>query len=173
MKPDETEESPRIPRYLPGEPFPRYAYVPGRFPHPTRDPAGHTFGEEAEPSQVLEPERWDRSRPYLRGIDLFNHGYYWEAHEAWESLWQGCGRTGETADFLKALIALAAAGVKIREGQPRGTRRHAARAKKYFERIRAERDAAHDRFMGLSLAELIRFAAGLVEEATLPLLKPR
>ncbi|MER9007639.1 DUF309 domain-containing protein [Mesorhizobium sp. M0862] len=22
------------------------------------------------------------------GIDLFNHGYYWEAHEAWEPLWQ-------------------------------------------------------------------------------------
>ncbi|TGQ49534.1 DUF309 domain-containing protein, partial [Mesorhizobium sp. M1C.F.Ca.ET.210.01.1.1] len=21
------------------------------------------------------------------GIDLFNHGYYWEAHEAWEPLW--------------------------------------------------------------------------------------
>ena len=46
---------------------------------------------------------------------------YWEAHEAWEELWHACGRMGPTADFLRGLIKLAAAGVKVREGRPRGS----------------------------------------------------
>src|SRR4051794_23916492 len=35
--------SPRV-RLLPDEPLPPYSFVPGRFPHPVRDPAGHSFG---------------------------------------------------------------------------------------------------------------------------------
>ena len=50
--------------------------------------------------------------------DLLNHGFYWEAHEAWETLWHAAGRKGEIADFLKGLIKLAAAAVKAREGNP-------------------------------------------------------
>lgn len=46
---------------------------------------------------------------YLRGIDLFNHGFYWESHEAWEAVWISAGRRGSVADFLKALIKVAAA----------------------------------------------------------------
>lgn len=76
----------------------------------------------------LSPEDWRRSEPYLYGIDLFNHGYYWEAHESWESLWHAAGRRGEMADYLKGLIKLAAAAVKAREGNPSGVERHAARA---------------------------------------------
>jgi hypothetical protein len=57
---------------------------------------------------------------YLRGIDLFNHGFYWESHEAWEAVWISAGRRGSVADFLKALIKVAAAGVKAREGREAG-----------------------------------------------------
>jgi hypothetical protein len=53
-------------------------------------------------------------------VDLFNHGYYWEAHEQWESLWHACGRKGPVANLLQGLIRLAAAGVKVREGKPAG-----------------------------------------------------
>ena len=60
---------------------------------------------------------------FRRGVALFNAGYYWEAHEAWEGLWHAYGRRGPTADVLKALIKLAAAGVKVREGQ-RARRAH-------------------------------------------------
>ena len=31
-------------RLVPNEPFPAYSYVTGRYPHPTRDQAGHSFG---------------------------------------------------------------------------------------------------------------------------------
>jgi len=67
-----------------------------------------------------DPANWQASAEYLRGIELFNHGYYWESHEVWESLWHAAGRTGPIADFLKGLIALAAAGVKVREGKAAG-----------------------------------------------------
>lgn len=38
------------PRLLPKRPFPAYAYLPGRQPHPVRDPAGHSY--------QVEPGRW-------------------------------------------------------------------------------------------------------------------
>ena len=55
----------------------------------------------------------------------------------WEGLWHACRREGVTADFLKALIKLAAGGVKLREGRPEGLRRHAARAAELLEQVRA------------------------------------
>jgi hypothetical protein len=77
MKRDRSTPEPcEIPRFVPDEPFPPYAYVPGRFPHPTSDSAGHSFG--AAPKHPSSPDlnHWETSRPYLSGVDLFNHGYY-------------------------------------------------------------------------------------------------
>jgi hypothetical protein len=59
------------------------------------------------------------------GIDLFNHGYYWEAHEAWDPLWQAANRSTPHRLLFKGLILLAAAGVKIREGKQVAATRHA------------------------------------------------
>jgi hypothetical protein len=100
--------------------------------------------------------------PYLFAFDLFNHGYYWEAHETWESLWHGCGRSGRTADFLKALIKLAAAGVKVREGQPAGVRSHARRAAQLVEQLRAQPPSGQARFLGVDLPELAGFCRQLM-----------
>ena len=142
-------------RYLPGRAFPPYAFLPGRDPHPTRDPHGHSFGAPEEPVQRRPPAEWRASAPYLFGADLYNHGFLWEAHEAWESLWHACGRKGPVATFLKGLIKLAAAGVKTRQGIPEGTRRHAARAAELWRSLGVER------MMGLDVAELIGFAEGV------------
>jgi hypothetical protein len=114
------------PRYFPDRPLPRYAYVPGRQPHPVRDPRGHSHGV-AEPADVHPGGNGFREE-FLWGADLFSAGYYWEAHEAWERLWHACGRRGRDADLLKGLIKLAAAGVKAREGNAAGVTRHARRA---------------------------------------------
>jgi predicted metal-dependent hydrolase len=43
----------------------------------------------------------------LRGIDLFNSGRYWEAHEAWEEAWMP-DRRGPDGGFYKGLIQVAA-----------------------------------------------------------------
>jgi hypothetical protein len=145
---------PQPPRYVPDRPLPPYTYVPGRSPHPVSDPAGHQFGKAPEPADVLDVERWHTNRTYLYGIDLFNHGYYWEAHEAWEGLWRQCGRKGTTADFLKALIHLAAAGVKHLVGIAAGLKSHTRRAAELFRNVAGVKGTETDWFLGLRLKGL-------------------
>ncbi len=146
-------------------------------PHPTNDPAGHSYGRrrrrtgpeetetETEPPRPppLDPRAWRASADYLFGVDLWNHGYYWEAHEAWEGLWNAAGREGAVAELLKGLIKLAAAGVKVRQGRPAGVRTHCARAEAHLRRVRAETGAA--RFAGLDLDELAARAAACARDA--------
>ena len=146
-------------------PFPPYAFIGGFFPHPTRDPAGHQYRQAKESIPPPDPNDWRSCPFYLRGIDLFNHGYYWEAHEAWESLWTASGRTGCVASFLKGLIALAAAGIKIRQGRQQGIRRHANRAIEHFQTVSAECEHAERRYMGLALTDLIAWAEQVAEHA--------
>ena len=160
---------PRRPaRFVPDQPLPPYSYVTGLFPHPTRDPQGHSFGHVTPQPGPIDPSNWAESRAYLVGCDLFNLGYYWEAHETWEGLWHACGRRGETADFLKGLIKLAAAGVKAREGRPQGIARHAARAAELFASVRAAQSEGS--YLGLDLDQLISIARRL---ATVPISPPR
>src|SRR5690606_25873938 len=64
-----------------------------------------------------------------RGLQLFQHGYYWEAHEEWEQVWIELGRKGDHADCVKGLIKLAASGVKCLEGNRTGAERHINRAR--------------------------------------------
>ena len=98
---------------------------------------------------------------YLFAIDLFNHGYYWEAHEHWELLWQAAGREGLLADFLKGLIKLAAAGVKAREDNIAGVRRHAGRARDLFRLTEQKLQSGQEHFCGLPLGTLQRWCQGL------------
>ncbi len=147
------------PRLAPDVPFPPYSYVTGHFPHPTRDPAGHSYRHVPSEPAPLDPANWQASRDYLVGCDLFNYGYYWEAHEVWEGLWKASGRTGTTADFLKGLIKLAAAGVKHREGRSEGVRRHAKRAAELFEAVVANVSGAN--YAGLDLNLLVGTARDL------------
>lgn len=86
------------------------------------------------------------------GLDLFNHGYYWEAHEAWEGLWQVADRSGPLRMLFKGLILLSAAGVKIREGKQAAAVRHAGRAAGLLHRL--VNDDAIERALGMSPAAL-------------------
>ncbi|MGC8642066.1 MAG: DUF309 domain-containing protein [Isosphaeraceae bacterium] len=133
------------------ESLPPYSYVPGgRWPHPTTSPEGHSRHRPRSPVAPIEDDRWADSAAYLRGVALFNAGYYWEAHEAWEGLWLAQRRRGAIAAVIQGLIKLAAAGVKIREGRPVGVRSHAARAALLFEE--SKRQAGRFR-LGLDLDE--------------------
>lgn len=154
--------SPSVPRFVPHKAFPSYAFVPGQSPHPTHNPEGHSYNHIPEEIEALDPTNWEKNEHYLHGIDLFNHGYYWEAHEIWEDLWNADGRIGLTADFLKGLIKLAAAGVKIREGVSHGVRIHARGAAALFETIQKELGTSSTRYLGLSLQELLDFSQALV-----------
>jgi hypothetical protein len=149
-------------RFLPDRPFPPYAYVPGDTPHPTRDPGGHSFGAESQAPEPPGPEHWRSCRDYLYGIDLFNHGFYWEAHEAWEGIWVACGRRGPTATYLQALISLAAAGLKARSGSARGMRANAGKAARLFESLASHAGCSYgSRYMGLDICALADFATAI------------
>lgn len=125
-------------RLLPDRLFPRYAYLPGKGPHPVRDPGGHSYGVQP----VLVSASID-SEEFAWGQDLFNHGYYWEAHEAWEGLWQTANRGSPLRALLKGLILLSASGVKIREGKRSPAMRHAGRAGALLRDLAT---APHDNF---------------------------
>ncbi len=140
------------PRYAPARALPPYSYVPGKFPHPISDPAGHSFGHTNAP----------QADEFLYAVDLFNHGYYWEAHEAWELLWHAAGRSGWRADFFKGLIKLAAAGVKAREANVHGKTRHAKRAQELFASVRA---ADMELLDGCSLTQLLALATEIEGDA--------
>ncbi len=54
-----------------------------------------------------------------RGIDLFNRGLFWEAHEAWEEAWTP-DRRGPDRGFYKGLIQVAAGCLHYRRHNRRG-----------------------------------------------------
>ncbi len=54
-----------------------------------------------------------------KGIDLFNAGRFWEAHEAWEEAWTP-DRHGPDRGFWKGLIQLAAGSLHYTRRNRRG-----------------------------------------------------
>lgn len=152
------------PRLMPGCTFPHYTYVPGRFPHPFRDPQGHSFGLHPNTPLPLDPLHWLHCPRYLFGIDLFNHGYYWEAHETWEELWHLAGRGTTLGDFLQGLIKLAAAGVKVRQGIASGTRSLAQGARERFQQVQLR--IASPCYLGLRFADMLAFTVQAESYAT-------
>lgn len=140
-------------RLLPHRSFPSYAYLPGRQPHPVRDPAGHSY--RVEPMPVVATLD---SAEFRWGQDLFNHGYYWEAHEAWEVIWHVAEKGSALRALLKALILLSATGVKIREGKRAAAIRHAGRAAVLFRRLSEVSHDAFSRALGMPPALLADLA---------------
>ena len=150
MKPREPGQRPR---YLPDRPLPAYAYLPGRGPHPRRHPEGHAYGSAEPTATPIRPAQWRTSEAWLRGVDLLNHGYPWEAHESWEALWNAARNRGDDvqADFVQGLIQCAAAVVKARVGNDTGVDRLTAKGLARLSRV-ADR---HGRFMGMDVREFV------------------
>lgn len=68
------------------------------------------------------------------GIDLFNAGFLWEAHEVWEPLWRELSVDAPAARGLRGLIQVAAAGLKAGDGRRAGVRSLGAKALGELER---------------------------------------
>jgi hypothetical protein len=128
MTPDEPEPpDPSFPRLAPG-PLPLYRYVPGRSPHPRRDPRGHSYGRPEPKASAVDPSRWRDHRTYLAGIDLYNLGYFWECHEAFEALWRAAGSETTQSRFFQGLIQIAASNLKLFLGAERASQALAEKA---------------------------------------------
>ena len=105
---DRPAASATTPRYS-SQAFPAYRYRAGITPHPRRDPSGHSFGKPDPGAGDWQPHEWATLEPWLYAVDLFNHAYWWEAHEQLEALWNAAGRTTPRARFVQGLLKVAAA----------------------------------------------------------------
>lgn len=140
-------------RYLPERPFPPYAFLPGRDPHPTQDPRGHSYAETGASDGVHVPDSdWRANPEYLFGCDLYNAGYLWEAHEAWENIWHPSKHDEDQANFLQGLIQCSAASLKIQMGQPGGLVKLSDQGTLRLEGVL---QSAGPSYMGLDLARFI------------------
>jgi predicted metal-dependent hydrolase len=115
------------------------------------------------PSIAAEPAGEERRAPaegrvFRYGVDLFNAGYWWEAHEVWEGFWRRQPRGTAKRDLLQGLIFLAAAHLKWWSGTEAGRHRLFARA---LQRLRsAARRSGEPVLLGLEPEALAaRFAA--------------
>jgi hypothetical protein len=63
----------------------------------------------------------DSELVFRRGVELFNAGEYFEAHEAWEGLWMEAA--GAERQFLQALIHFAVGCHHDRRGNRAGAHR--------------------------------------------------
>ena len=97
--------------------FPQYRFVPGESPHPARDPGGHSYKKPLEQLASFDNNQWQSCNAYLYGIDLFNYGYWWEAHEVLEAVWVAAGRQTQTGMFIQGLIQVAVAHLKKCQGR--------------------------------------------------------
>lgn len=138
------------------QPFPPYRFVPGRHPHPTAHVDGHSYHEPGTPEPevlVVTPDDWRRSPEFLYGCDLYNHAYWWEAHEAWEGLWQEVDKKATQGFFLQGLIQTSACHLKWFVGHDDGVRRLLASSMSYLQQVVA--CAAGKRYMGLDVADFL------------------
>ena len=90
-------------------PLPLKKYIPGKGIHPKKDPKSFRVFQIEFSDAKFNPTQWENSDKYLYAIDLFNYGYWWEAHEILELLWIETGRSTDTAKFFQGLIQIAAA----------------------------------------------------------------
>ncbi len=124
---DEPVPPPEGPARNTGLPLPVYRYIPGENRHPNKSPETHPLRFPL-PNPDLERPLKERTE-FLYGLDLFNHGYWWESHEAFEALWLELGRISPDAQFFQGLILLAGALIKDK------TRQHAI-ARKMMDQAR-------------------------------------
>ncbi len=91
---------------------------------------------------------------FAYGVDLFNAGYYWEAHVFFERSWREATDAGEPtmALFFQALVQLAAALVNRRRGKPTGEAKLRARS---LEKLRQSRRELGGSILGVPVDELM------------------
>lgn len=97
--------------------LPTVAYVPGKTLRPTEEPL-EKEGVQPQPLSNKEPFE---NEFFLYGIDLFNHHFFWEAHEAWETIWH-LEDDPILRNLIQGLIQVSGGYVKIFQKNDTGAR---------------------------------------------------
>lgn len=100
-----------IPAYS-NKSVPDYRHLPFKTPHPYMDEGGHSYGQELPKVSGFNEQNWQDCEIYLYSIDLFNQGYWWEAHELLKQVCYDVGRESAIGSFLESLIQIAAGELK-------------------------------------------------------------
>ena len=74
----------------------------------------------------LDAAKGDDANAFRYGADLFNHGYFWEAHEVWEAVWLASPPNSRRRQGVHSLIQMANACLKLAMGRCNAFRRLAA-----------------------------------------------
>lgn len=146
----------QAPRYT-DRPFPPYRFIPGHHPHPTAHPDGHSFRPPGEPEPTppfVPPHDWRGDESYLYGCDLYNHAYWWEAHEAWEAIWHLPPKGSAHKRYLQGIIQLAACHLKLLLGRLDGVERLIVTGREHLDAALAL--SSGPRFMGIDVIALRR-----------------
>jgi predicted metal-dependent hydrolase len=89
------------------------------------------------------------------GVDLFNEAYLWEAHEAWEEVWNAVARGSLPGRMIQGMIQVAAALLKLHMEVPRGAESNYRKASAHFDRIEDELEQqgiAPPKYLGVDLS---------------------
>ena len=100
--------------------LPDHAYVPGvtkRHPEGAFDALRETVWPGMSSREIAT------SHAFRDGLRYLDSGYYWEAHELLEAVWQVCAEGSSERFFVQALIQSANAALKRSMGQPKAARR--------------------------------------------------
>ena len=95
---------------------------------------------------ILTPE--ERRRLFQEGIDLFNRGEFFEAHETWEEIWRS--NDPEPRELFQGLIQVAAALHQFRDLKRRTGPRIT------FAKARGRLEPYAPQAKGLEIGELLR-----------------
>lgn len=100
------------------------------------------------------PDTPDSPDPrFLAGVELFNRGEFFDAHEVWEDLWHECASAERR--FYQALIQAAVAAYHWSRGNVTGASRLYHSGRKYMEPFRpVHRGLAVDEFWNALSAHL-------------------
>ncbi len=88
----------------------------------------------------------EEKRFFHEGIDLFNHGEFFDAHEAWEEIWKNTA--GRKARFYQGLIQAAVTLEHMNRANPRGVQRVWSTMMTKFEGL-------PDVFMGVNIPQFL------------------
>jgi hypothetical protein len=109
------------------------------------------YGAAGPKARRLTDSDWWENEDYLYAFDLFNAGYFWEAHTYWERLWHLEGTDEAVRLLLRGLIQLAAARLKLAQNQPEGGRKLAGRVLRAFKELQGL--SGRESYLGVDLSK--------------------
>lgn len=95
-----------------------------------------------------DPARYatEEARLFHEGLEWFNDGRFFEAHETWEDLWHTL--SGERKRFVQGLIQYAVTLEHVRRGNPRGVR-------SVFKSALTKFEGLPEHYMGIDVPALL------------------